>query len=462
MGKLILATVLIVGGLLVGRVLVSMAAQIRDAARPRLPLAAIGRAVQGGGVFLGLLIIVLSSFVVVDSGHIGVVTVFGNVEKVPLYNGLHFVLPYKDVIRMDTRVQKHEARYDAASVDIQAVHAVMALNYRLIDDRAPEVYRTVGLRYEQSIIDPAAAEVLKANTAVHAANDILQQRPRIKADVQDGLTKWLLKYGIQVTEVSIKDIRFDKDFEQAVERKQIAQQVAEQKRYEVDQAKREAESKVARERGEGAALQARAEGEAAALRLRAAAEAEYNAKVTQSLTATLIQQQYLSKWDGKLPQFVTGSGSNLLMQIPTPAVAESRIRQTLLLALGLADHVRADRFHVLRLQVLREREHAVLDQGAAQHDRGVAGAPRSRRRRLEVPDVLAGVRAQRNDRRQEEIVALTVAPHLVVPRTAAADADGEKIERRSWIRLIVSYPMIRSLAIRTAAIPWRTVAPSLA
>ena len=318
MGKLIFAAVLIVGGLVVGRLLVSTAAQVRDATRSRLPLVAIGRAVQGLGVLLGLVIVVLSSFVVVDAGHIGVVTVFGNVEKEPLYNGLHVVLPYKDVVQMDTRVQKHEARYDAASVDIQAVHAVMALNYQLIGDRAPEVYRTVGLRYEQSIIDPAAAEVLKANTAVHAANDILQQRPKIKSDVQDGLTKWLLKYGIQVTEVSIKDIRFDKDFEQAVERKQIAQQVAEQKRYEVDQAKREAESKVARERGEGAALQARAEGEAAALRLRAAAEAEYNSKVTQSLTPTLIQQQYLAKWDGKLPQFVTGSGGNLLMQIPAP------------------------------------------------------------------------------------------------------------------------------------------------
>ena len=324
MGKLIFAAVLIVGGLFVGRLLVSTAAQVREATRSRLPLVAIGRAVQVAGVLLGLLIVVLSSFVVVDAGHIGVVTVFGNVEKEPLYNGLHFVLPYKDVVQMDTRVQKHEAGYDAASVDIQAVHAVMALNYRLIGDRAPEVYRTVGLRYEQSIIDPAAAEVLKANTAVHAANDILQQRPKIKADVQDGLTKWLLKYGIQVTEVSIKDIRFDKDFEQAVERKQIAQQVAEQKRYEVDQAKREAESKVARERGEGAALQARAEGEAAALRLRAAAEAEYNSKVTQSLTATLIQQQYLAKWDGHLPQFVTGSGGNLLLQIPTPARATER------------------------------------------------------------------------------------------------------------------------------------------
>lgn len=321
MSKLIFAAVLILGGLGLGRVLMSMTAGA-DGGRRALPLATVGRAVRVVGVLLGLLIIFVSSFVVVDAGHVGVVTVFGNVEKDALFNGLHLVMPYKDVIQMDTRVQKHEAKYDAASVDIQAVHAVMALNFRLIGERAPEVYRTVGLRYEQSIIDPAAAEVLKAQTAVHAANDILQQRPRIKADVQDGLTKWLAKYGIQVTEVSIKDIRFDKDFELAVERKQIAQQVAEQKRYEVDQAKREAESKVAKERGEGAAVQARAEGEAAATRLRAAAEAEYNAKVQQSLTPVMIQQQYLTKWDGRLPQFVTGTSGNMLMQIPMPAARE--------------------------------------------------------------------------------------------------------------------------------------------
>jgi regulator of protease activity HflC (stomatin/prohibitin superfamily) len=318
MGKLIFAAILIIGGLGIGRALIAMSAQVHDVTKGRLPVAAIGRNVQIAGVAFGLLVVLFSSFVVVDSGYVGVVTVFGNVEKDPLFNGLHFVMPYKDVIQMDTRVQKHEAKYAAASVDIQAVHAVMALNFRLIGDRAPEVYRTVGLRYEQSIIDPAAAEVLKANTAIHAANDILQQRPKIKTDVQDGLTKWLAKYGIQVTEVALKDIRFDKDFEHAVERKQIAQQVAEQKRYEVDQSKREAESKVAKERGEGAAVQARAEGEAAAMRMRAAAEAEYNTKVTQSLTPVMIQQQYLAKWDGKLPQFVTGTGSNLLMQIPAP------------------------------------------------------------------------------------------------------------------------------------------------
>lgn len=163
-----------------------------------------------------------------------------------------------------------------------------------------------------------ASEVLKANTALHAANDILQQRPKIKSDVQDGLTRWLTKYGIDVKEVSIKDIRFDADFEKAVERKQIAQQIAQQKRYEVDQATQEALAKVAQAKGEGDSARAKAQGDADALRIRAAAEAEYNQKVSASLTATLIQKAYLDKWNGQLPQYSLGGAASSLFQIPTP------------------------------------------------------------------------------------------------------------------------------------------------
>jgi regulator of protease activity HflC (stomatin/prohibitin superfamily) len=171
--------------------------------------------------------------------------------------------------------------------------------------------------YETGIIAPAASEVLKATTAVHPANDILQQRAKIKADVQDGITHWLSKYGILVREVSIKDIRFDADFEKAVERKQIAQQLAQQKRYEVEQAQQDAASMVARERGKGEAEKANAEGQAQALRIRGAAEAEYNARVAQSLSPVLIQQQYLQKWNGQLPQYQLGA-SGALISLPTP------------------------------------------------------------------------------------------------------------------------------------------------
>lgn len=315
MGKLVFAAVLIIIGFIIGRILTSVAQAMRVTPPPRLLV--VARQAKYAGIVLAALIVFFSLFVSVDSGHVGVVTVFGRVEPEPLYNGLHLILPWKDVRQMSIQIQKHESKYDAVSIDIQAVHTVMAINYAIQSEYAPEIFRSIGMNYQGAIIDPAASEVLKANTAVHPANDILQQRPKIKADVQSGLTTWLAKYHILVKEVSIKDIHFEKDFEHAVEEKQIAQQIAQKKKYEVEQATQDALSKVATAKGEGDSAKAKAEGDAAALRIRAAAEAEYNQKVAMSLTPVLIQQQYLQRWNGVLPMYSLGDGkTGLLLQMP--------------------------------------------------------------------------------------------------------------------------------------------------
>src|SRR5439155_2128118 len=100
------------------------------------------------------------------------------------------------------------------------------------------------------------------------------------------------KYGLEMKEAALANIRFDPAYEKAVESKQIEQQKAEQKRYELIQAQR----------------------------LKGAAEATYNARVAASLTPTLIQQQYLARWDGRLPQYTLGSSSAVpFLQIPTPS-----------------------------------------------------------------------------------------------------------------------------------------------
>ena len=44
----------------------------------------------------------------------------------------------------------------------------------------------------------------------------------------------------------------------------------------------------------------------ATLRIKGEAEAADNAKVAASLTAVLVQQQYLARWDGRLPQYTLG------------------------------------------------------------------------------------------------------------------------------------------------------------
>jgi hypothetical protein len=40
------------------------------------------------------------------------------------------------------------------------------------------------------------------------------------------------------------------------------------------------------------------------------AEATYHVNVAASLTPTLIQQQYLVRWNGQLPQYILGEGNN--------------------------------------------------------------------------------------------------------------------------------------------------------
>ncbi|MGE5851015.1 MAG: prohibitin family protein [Candidatus Methylomirabilota bacterium] len=276
---------------------------------------------------IGALMIISSTIRMISAGHVGVALLFGKVQPVALLEGINLVNPLYDVVQMDTRVQKHQARYDAASRDLQAVHIDMVLNFRLVPNQATEVYQRIGPDYSRIIIDPAAQEVLKANTALHIASEILHQRPKIKADVQKDLTTWLAKYGIELKEASLANIRFDPAYEKAIEAKQIEEQKAEQKRYELIQAQRQAEIVAAQAKGQGDAAREKAKGDAEAIRIRGAAEAEYNQKVAASLTATLIQQRYLEKWDGKLPQFSAGGGGStpgLLFNFPMPPASAGR------------------------------------------------------------------------------------------------------------------------------------------
>lgn len=315
MGKLIFAGAVLLGGLALYGALRRRGERLPAGMASFLP-----RMVLGLTIGIPAAILAFSIFRIIPAGHVGVKVLFGQVDSAPLREGLNIVWnPLYDIVVMDARVGKHSAKYDAASKDLQAVHVEMVLNYRLVPDRAPEVYRSIGLDYSAVIIDPAAQEVLKANTATHNAAEILLRRAAIKADVHRDLALWLARYGIELKEASLANIRFDAAYEKAIEAKQIEEQKAEQKRYELIQAQRQAEIMAAAAKGKGDAAREEAKGVAEATRIKGEAEAAYNAKVAASLTPALIQQQYLARWDGRLPQYSLGGASAVpLFQIPGP------------------------------------------------------------------------------------------------------------------------------------------------
>src|SRR3989304_5671872 len=92
------------------------------------------------------------------------------------------------------------------------------------------------------------------------------------------LTTWLAKYGIEMKEAALANIRFDPNYEKAIEAKQIEEQKAEQKRYELIQAQRQAESAAPEAPGKGETALAEARGGADALRVKGEAEATYTGR----------------------------------------------------------------------------------------------------------------------------------------------------------------------------------------
>jgi len=271
------------------------------------------RLIGVAAVIVAVVFVVLEMAVTVPAGNVGVKTYFGEVDlNDPLPEGLSFINPLYAVQDMSCQVLVAARKYDSASKDMQTVHVTMAMNYRINPKAAPKIYKEVGMKFLEIIIDPAASEVLKAHTALYNASDILQKRPALKLEVQKDLAIWLAKYDIVLVELALANISFDPAYEKAISNKQVEEQKAGQKVYELQQAKMQAEIVQATAKGNADAVREAAKGDADALVIKGTAEANYNTKVAASITEILLRQQYLNRWDGALPTYLSGDSGGLL------------------------------------------------------------------------------------------------------------------------------------------------------
>lgn len=251
------------------------------------------------------LIVISSCFVVVPAGHTGVVVTLGKVNSDILSEGFHFKLPFvQDVVCISNKIQVQEVSADAVSKDLQQVLSSIAVNYRVALDQSAKIYQNVGDKYSEIILLPAIQESMKAVTAQYTAEELITKRSQIGEEVKAGLEHKVEEYGIKIEKFNIVNFSFSKEFNAAIEAKQVAEQNLTKTKTEQEQAlviaEAEAKKKVIA-----------AEAEAKAILEKANADAEANRVISESIDDNLLNYLKIEKWDGKLP-LVQGSDGNII------------------------------------------------------------------------------------------------------------------------------------------------------
>jgi prohibitin 1 len=258
-----------------------MAQQLRTSFFSYVPLIALS-------VFALFLFFAVNPVVIIGAGDRGVVfNRATGIEERVLGEGVHFRLPFvESVTSMTVRVQKDDVEAEAASKDLQTISMHVVVNYHLDAGRVNKIYQQIG--DEEAVIDsilkPAVNEVVKAATAKLTAEEILTKRPELKANIDKLLKERLISYNIILDDVSIVNVSFSREFNAAIESKQVAEQDAQRARFVALKAEQEAQAEINRAKG--------------------AAEAQRLQQ--QTLTQEILQKQAIEKWDGKFPQYFSG------------------------------------------------------------------------------------------------------------------------------------------------------------
>jgi regulator of protease activity HflC (stomatin/prohibitin superfamily) len=247
----------------------------------------------------------------IDAGNVGLLINqygTGKGQGVEIVAGSTWYNPWtEDVIQIPAFVQHKE--FEKVTVnDKNGTEWTMTptLDYRIEKGTISDTYRKYRKplpELEEGVIKTIVKESCRFVINNYSTDSIMGSRGDIEKQIKDRIKITLQTEGFN-TENFTSGLYPPKAITESITLKNRAIQDAMRIQNEVKSTEAEAKKKVAQ-----------AKGSAESLLINARAEAEANRLKQQSLTPMLIQQQWIQKWNGNLPETMTGSGSNLMIGI---------------------------------------------------------------------------------------------------------------------------------------------------
>jgi len=220
---------------------------IFDPSRPRVIDTGRGGLLKliGFGIIGFVLVILLFSSVTrVNTGHVGVLTLFGKVTGETLGEGIHFINPMKTNNEMSIQTQTIKESASVPSSEGLMMALDTSLIYHLNPDRAAEVFQKIGADYEDKVVEPTLRSAIRESTASHTANALYTgEREMVAKQILDQITESLKKRGLTVENVLLRDIQLPATLKASIEAKQQAEQEALAMNFRLQKETQEAQRK---------------------------------------------------------------------------------------------------------------------------------------------------------------------------------------------------------------------------
>lgn len=237
------------------------------------------------------------SFHTVDATEIAVVRSLGKIKDVRGAGTSFDLWMTNSYSKYDTKVKEVNLDDMAYSSDAQQMTLNIKFQYQIIPDKVIDIAKQYGsLGTLEARITPVVRDKVKAVLSKSTAMNIISTRETLSGAAFEAVKEALDDtYFVNITSVAITNIDFSDQFESAVEEKMIAEQKQLKAEYE------------------NATKIAKAEAEAKAKILAAEGTAKANELLQKTLTDKVLQEMYINKWDGKLPQVVAGEDATLMI-----------------------------------------------------------------------------------------------------------------------------------------------------
>jgi prohibitin 1 len=180
-----------------------------------------------GIVAFVLVILFFTAVARVESGNVGVLTLFGRVTGEVLPEGIHLVSPFKTNNEMSIRTQEIKESASVPSSEGLVMNLDTSLIFHVDPAKASDVYQKIGPNYQAVLIEPNLRAAIREATASHSANALYTgEREMVAKQIFDQLAGLLGQRGFIVESILLRDIQLPATLKSSIESKQQAEQEA--------------------------------------------------------------------------------------------------------------------------------------------------------------------------------------------------------------------------------------------